>query len=138
LAAFCSRIHDAAAGSLSQSVLLGSSGPGTGWGLLIAENRLFGFGWVAGSQRLGGCVEPRTQGGTISDATGNAIETGVRPRPVQTWGPGTQIPDYWLEPPTGLNIQGNPITVTGPRRASEMLQSNSGVCHWAACREVAP
>ncbi len=77
-------------------------------------------------------------GQTISDARGNAIETGQPPVPTESFGPGAQIPNYWLEPPTGLNIQGDPFTVTSPTRLSDLIQENMGVCHWAACRSVVP
>ncbi|MBL1079202.1 RHS repeat protein [Nocardia sp. 2] len=76
---------------------------------------------------------------TISDALGNRIETD-NPKPVATFNPGDKIPDYYLLPPTApmtpLNIMGSPVTVTGPTRLSELLRSNMGSTHWAACREV--
>jgi len=76
-------------------------------------------------------------GKPISDALGNKIETGVNtPAPFETFGPGQQVPDYILSQPTGLTIQGHPITVTGPTRLSEVLQPNMGNTHWAACRSV--
>ncbi len=37
-------------------------------------------------------------------------------------GPGETVPDYWLEPATGLNIEGNPVTVTEPTRLPELLR----------------
>lgn len=75
-------------------------------------------------------------GGTISDSTGNLIETGPAPVPTETFGPGSQVPDYWLEPPDGLTIQGNPFTVSEPTRLSDLLQEGMGPCDWAACRSV--
>lgn len=75
-------------------------------------------------------------GEPISDATGNLIETGHPPTPTETFGPGSQVPNYWLEPPHGLTIRGNPITVSQPTRLSDLLQEGMGNCHWAACRSV--
>jgi RHS repeat-associated protein len=75
-------------------------------------------------------------GESISDAVGNAIETGHPPTPVESFGPGSRIPDYWLEPPTGLNVQGSPLTVSSPTRLSSLLRENMGTCHWAACRSL--
>ncbi|MFE0099857.1 putative adhesin [Streptomyces sp. NPDC059009] len=76
-------------------------------------------------------------GEPISDALGNRIETGS-PNPVAVHGPGSQVPDYELHPPDGLNIQGMPrnLTVTQPTRLSELLRPNMGTVHWAACRSV--
>jgi hypothetical protein len=73
----------------------------------------------------------------ISDALGNRIETG-NPPPLEVFGPGEQLPDYTLYPPTGLNIEGRPrnLTVSGPTRLSDLLQPNMGRVHWAACRSV--
>jgi hypothetical protein len=74
-------------------------------------------------------------GDTISDSLGNAIETGAPTAvPVQVYRPGQFIQDYTLYPPTGLNIAGNPITVTAPIRLSQLLKPGMGMCHWAACR----
>jgi hypothetical protein len=78
-----------------------------------------------------------THGETITDGVGNAIETGapsprkssVRVRPCLTTGWNLLFkPD--------LNIEGNPITVTQSTQLSELLQPNTGICNWAACREV--
>jgi putative adhesin Stv-like protein len=43
------------------------------------------------------------------------------------------MPNYTLGPPHGLNIQGNPITVTGDTQLSQLVQPNMGSTHWAAC-----
>ena len=79
----------------------------------------------------------------ISDELGNAIETGVRrwpfrnaqPRPYEIVSPGGVVPDYFLIPPRGLNIKGNPITVSEWTRLSELVSVHgNGVYDWAACR----
>lgn len=72
-------------------------------------------------------------GETITDELGNAIETGVSVTPVNIYGPGAQAPNLTLLPPTGLNIMGNPITVSRPTLLSEILAENMGIVHWAAC-----
>jgi RHS repeat-associated protein len=80
-------------------------------------------------------------GQTISDRLGGRIETG-NPTPLHTFKPGDQVPDYYLFPPgpplKPLNIQGSPVTVTGPTRLSDLLRPNMGSTHWAACRETVP
>ena len=75
-------------------------------------------------------------GTTILDSLGNAIETTTTVSPVETAGPGTVVPDYWLYPPGALNIMGNGETVTVATRLSELLQPNMGKVAWAACRSV--
>lgn len=103
---------------------------------------LSGHGWI-GARDAATTVVPKgtcvafycAHGQTIWDLLGNAIETGA-PRPVEVVGPGGTVPDYWLEPPTGLNIEGSPVTVTQPTRLSELLRPNMGTCNWAACREL--
>jgi RHS repeat-associated protein len=77
-------------------------------------------------------------GTTISDRLGNRIEFHGTATPHETFGPGAQVPNYILSPPTGLNIMGTPVTVTQPTRLSDMLRPNLGNVHWAACREVYP
>jgi RHS repeat-associated protein len=74
-------------------------------------------------------------GDTIMDSLGNKIETGAPATPTQVYPAGSRIPDYTLYPPSGLTIQGNPITVTRPTRLKGLLKPNMGTCHWAACRE---
>ena len=75
-------------------------------------------------------------GGSISDGLGNAIElndsilSNVYSR---TYTAGQQIPNYTLGPPAGLNITGNPITVTKPTLLSDLLGQYKGDIHWAAC-----
>ena len=83
--------------------------------------------------------------GTISDPYGNALETGGDLAPfvdemdgALTYLPGSQIPNLELSPPTGLNIQGNPTTVTTPTPLSQLIQPNMGNVIWAACCTVSP
>ncbi len=83
-------------------------------------------------------------GNSISDALGNAIETGgqitVEQFPeaagARSYLPGSVVPDYTLYPPTGLNVFGNPTTVTSPTSLSSLLQPGMGNVNWAACRSV--
>ncbi|WP_405177760.1 DUF6531 domain-containing protein [Nocardia sp. NBC_01377] len=75
-------------------------------------------------------------GDPISDALGNNIELHGTATPVETFGPGSQIPDYILSPPHGLNILGTPLTVNQSTRLSELLRANQGTVHWAACRSL--
>lgn len=72
-------------------------------------------------------------GGSITDATGNAIELGHPATPFRTYSPGEQMPNYTLYPPEGLRIEGSPITVGSPTRLSDLLRPGMGECHWAAC-----
>ncbi|GGS24987.1 hypothetical protein GCM10010252_75110 [Streptomyces aureoverticillatus] len=76
-------------------------------------------------------------GDPISDALGNRIET-QNPAPLEVYGPGEQLPDYSLFPGDDLNILGTPrnVTVTGETYLSELLRSNMGPVHWAACRSL--
>ncbi|NES27985.1 DNRLRE domain-containing protein [Micromonospora terminaliae] len=118
----------------------GSSGPPAG--RPDGEEVLSGHGGQeagAGKTRVpkGTCVAMYCDhGDTILDSLGNDIETGAPVKPVQVYKPGQFIQDYTLYPPTGLNIMGNPTTVTSPTRLSQLLQPNMGMCHWAACREA--
>ena len=89
-------------------------------------------------------------GGEIDDPVGNAIETGLRrwpfrnaqPQPYEIAGPGSTIPDYNLWPPYEepvIEIKGNPITVSGPTRLSELVDTyGCGAYDWAACRGIMP
>ena len=80
-------------------------------------------------------------GGVISDALGNAIETGgpinmsLYPEieGAQTYLPGSFMPNYTLSPPTGLNIMGSPITIGAPTQLSGLVQPGMGNVQWAAC-----
>ena len=72
----------------------------------------------------------------IPDSLGNAIETGNAPAATEVFGPGSQVPNYRLLPPDGLNIAGNPVTVGEVTPLSELLKEGMGTCQWAACRKV--
>jgi hypothetical protein len=76
-------------------------------------------------------------GEPITDELGNKIETGS-PAPLEVYGPGEQLPDYWLIPPKGLTILGFPRTVIvdSPTKLSDLLAPNMERIHWAACRVV--
>lgn len=56
--------------------------------------------------------------------------------PVETFGPGSMIPNYTLKTPDDLTIYSGSITVDSATPLSELLQPNMGVCHWAACTEI--
>ena len=82
-------------------------------------------------------------GNSISDALGDAIETGGNNSPqfpeaagARSALPGSFVPNYTLYPPTGLNILGNPTTVTSPTSLGNLLQPGMGNVNWAACRNV--
>ena len=83
-------------------------------------------------------------GKPISDALENAIETGAPvtldlfPEEVgaSSYLPGSVVPNYTLLPPVGLNIMGNPITVTTPTSLSTLLKPRMGNVNWAACRSI--
>jgi Putative adhesin Stv domain len=84
-------------------------------------------------------------GNSISDALGNAIETGGdlsafegEMTGAQSFLPGAEVPNYSLYPPEGLNIMGNPVTVTEPTLLSDILQPGLGHVQWAACCVVIP
>ena len=81
-------------------------------------------------------------GTTISDSTGGLLDQGILPPAnqaggAQTYLPGAQMPNYTLYPPTGLNILGNPTTVTQPTNLSNLLTPNMGNVWWAACLAIA-
>jgi hypothetical protein len=74
-------------------------------------------------------------GATISNDLGNVIETGGDLSSVykRIYGPGEKMPNYTLHAPTGLDIQGNPVTVDTPTLLTDLLKPGMGNCHWAAC-----
>jgi hypothetical protein len=85
-------------------------------------------------------------GNTISDSLGNAIESGQfgsidfnrfgpQLEGARTYLPGSQVPNYTLFPPEGLNIVGNPTTVSQPTMLNHLLRRNMGNVNWAACQE---
>ncbi len=83
-------------------------------------------------------------GNTISDALGNAIETGGEITPeafpevegARSYLPGSNMPNYTLYAPTGLNIMGNPTTVTQATPLSALVSPGMGNVQWAACLEL--
>jgi hypothetical protein len=48
------------------------------------------------------------------------------------------MPNYTLSPPTGLNIMGNPTTVTAPTQLSNLVGPGMGNVQWAACLYCEP
>lgn len=77
-------------------------------------------------------------GATISDDLGNVIETGGDVSKVysKTYLSGDKIPNYTLQPPTGLNIIGDGQTVVRNTNLASLLKPNMGDVHWAACTYV--
>jgi hypothetical protein len=83
-------------------------------------------------------------GNPISDALGNAVETGQNvtlnqfpgAAGAQTYLPGSVVPNYTLFPPSGLSIMGSPTTVSVPTSLSSLLRPGMGNVNWAACRVV--
>ncbi|TDC09208.1 RHS repeat protein, partial [Streptomyces sp. 8K308] len=74
-------------------------------------------------------------GETITDDFANDIEL-ESPWPVELYGPGSEVPNYWLRPPDGLTVLGQARTVDVATRLSDLLEPNMGRVHWAACREI--
>ena len=80
-------------------------------------------------------------GNAISDALGNAIETGAEVtmesfpevEGARTYLSGSTMPNYTLSSPTGLNIMGNPTTVSAPTQLSSLVTAGQGNVQWAAC-----
>src|SRR5262249_31468600 len=74
-------------------------------------------------------------GSSISDALGNAIETGGDTSQFysKTYRSGDMMPDYTVFPPDGLNIMGTPLTVRVPKRLSKLLAENMGPVDLAFC-----
>jgi RHS repeat-associated protein len=88
---------------------------------------------------------PTGLGNTISDAYGGAIESGANLSPftnemtgAQSYLSGSQAPNLTLSPPEGLNIQGNPTTVSTPTNLDQLLKPDMGNVQWAACCNVNP
>jgi hypothetical protein len=78
-------------------------------------------------------------GKPLLDSEGLKIERGARNiKPVQTFGPGDEVPNYVISPPRNLNIMSGSITVAGPTMLSDLLEDGtlSGVVHMAICRTV--
>lgn len=74
--------------------------------------------------------------GRIGDGVGGKIERGEYVPAVETFGPGSMIPNYTLKTPDDLTIYSGSTTVDSATPLSELLQPNMGVCHWAACTEI--
>jgi len=79
-------------------------------------------------------------GNPISNSFGNAIETGADVSGfttemvgAQSYLPGAQVPNFTLGPPEGLNIMGNPVTVTEPTALQDLIRPGMGNVQWAAC-----
>ncbi|WP_368862035.1 putative adhesin [Catenulispora pinistramenti] len=74
-------------------------------------------------------------GATIDDLSAFLIEAGASDAPplVRMYGPGDRMPNFTLYPPEGLTIFSRSKTVSDPTKLSDLLQSNMGTCHWAAC-----
>lgn len=82
------------------------------------------------------------QGNQISIEFGVAIDTGAdlsqftnEMTGAQTYLPGSQMPNYTLDSPTGLSLLGNTNTVSGPTTLDSILQENMGNIQWSACCE---
>jgi hypothetical protein len=82
-------------------------------------------------------------GGQITNALGNAIETGSDLRPFtqemigsRSFLPGA--PNLTLYPPDGLQLAGNPVTVASPTNLSDIVKAGSGHLEWAACTDGMP
>ncbi|PPK66045.1 hypothetical protein V5P93_003760 [Actinokineospora auranticolor] len=75
-------------------------------------------------------------GEKLKDADGLAVELGTYSgEPAEVFGPGDRVPNYTLLPPENLNIASGSYTVGQRAQLSELLISDMGICHWAACRE---
>ncbi|WP_442806721.1 WXG100 family type VII secretion target [Streptomyces sp. NBC_01750] len=80
-------------------------------------------------------------GERIPGLNGVAVEGGSYPgAAVETFGPGDRIPNYTLAPPEpkgpgGFTVYENSKTVAQRTMLSDLLKSDMGNVHWAACRE---
>ncbi|GKQ37326.1 ricin-type beta-trefoil lectin domain protein [Streptomyces sp. A012304] len=73
----------------------------------------------------------------LNDSVGKAVEKGGpdAPSPVESFGPGSILPDYIIAPPTNLNIMGGSRTVTEATNISNVISQGMGDVHMAICRE---
>jgi RHS repeat-associated protein len=73
----------------------------------------------------------------LNDSVGKAVEKGGpdAPSPVESFGPGSILPDYIIAPPTNLNIMGGSRTVTEATNISNVISQGMGNVHMAICRE---
>ncbi|MCS0639350.1 DUF6531 domain-containing protein [Streptomyces sp. LP05-1] len=74
-------------------------------------------------------------GKRLSDTLAHEIETGTNHPVVETFGPGSKVPDYTVGPPTDLAISSKSITVNTNTRLSEMMHDRMGPVHVLICRE---
>jgi hypothetical protein len=88
---------------------------------------------------------PTRLGNSISDPYGGSLETGGNLSPFAgeadgavTYPPGSRMPNLTLHPPDGLNIQGNPTTVTAPTNLGNLIGPNQGNVLWSACCVINP
>ncbi|MFG3499518.1 RHS repeat-associated core domain-containing protein, partial [Streptomyces sp. NPDC047928] len=74
---------------------------------------------------------------TLDDSVGLAVERGGPDAPgaVESFGPGSILPDYILGPPTNLNIMSGSLTVTQKTGISAVIKQGMGNVHMAMCRE---
>jgi hypothetical protein len=85
-------------------------------------------------------------GSYMDNRLGNAVESGEDLAATTaddgqifhraTFHPGEPVADLTLYPPHGLDLAGNPKTVTQPTRLSEMWGADDADLHWVACTEV--
>jgi hypothetical protein len=78
--------------------------------------------------------------GKLPDKHGRAIETGrydlLNPADFQgsyTALPGSQVPNFRLQPPSGLDIMARSRTVPKTTPPSDLMNPNMGHVEWAAC-----
>lgn len=81
------------------------------------------------------------EGGTITDAVGNLIETGQFDRiplseGARSYLPRAEVPNYVLKAPTRLRVYSASRTVEDATALSELLKENMGHCQWAACLQI--
>ncbi|RSS73349.1 putative adhesin [Streptomyces sp. WAC06614] len=76
---------------------------------------------------------------TLGDGAGKSVELGKdAPDAVESFGPGSILPDYILGPPTDLNIVSGSWTVTRDSHISQLIRRGMGDVHMAMCREFNP
>ncbi|KOG86294.1 type IV secretion protein Rhs, partial [Streptomyces varsoviensis] len=71
----------------------------------------------------------------LKDSIGLKVETGGKVQPVETFGPGSSVPNYTVGPPADLNISSRSISVSQPTLLSDIIQPNMGATHATICRE---
>ncbi|WP_416874682.1 RHS repeat domain-containing protein [Kitasatospora sp. SC0581] len=76
-------------------------------------------------------------GFTIEQVEGLTISGpwGPNKKPLEVFGPGSEIPNYTLAPlGPGFRFRDGTDVVDERKLLSELLEPNKGNCHWAACR----